>query len=111
MDRDHAYLLDIVNAAQIALSYVEDVDESEFAKNVQLQDAVIRRLEIIGEAARRVSQEVKVANPEVPWLAIIGMRNFMIHEYDNIDLDIIWSTLKRDIPYLLEQVDKLRNVD
>ena len=111
MDRDQAYLLDIVNAAQIALSYVEDIKQGEFVKNVQLQDAVIRRLEIIGEAARRVSQEVKVANPEVPWLAIIGMRNFMIHEYDNVDLDVIWSTLKRDIPLLLEQIEKLRSVD
>ena len=67
MQRDASYLRDIVEAAGLAISYVEGKDRSTFLEDVQLQDAVIRRLEIIGEAARRVSEEPRVFLPDIPW--------------------------------------------
>lgn len=72
--------------------------------DVQLQDCVIRRLEIIGEAANRVSAETKQKHPDLPWTEMIGMRNMMIHEYDNLDFEIVWETVQRDLPVLIKKL-------
>lgn len=105
MHRDGAYLLDIVASARLALSYVEGVDHAGFRSDVQLQDAVIRRLEIIGEAARRLSDEARAAVPEVPWRSVIGMRNLMIHDYDDVDLDIVWDSVHGHLPRLIAWIE------
>jgi len=102
MLRDPAWVRDICEAAQLALSYVEGVDQEAFSGDTQLQDAVIRRLEIIGEAARRVSDEMKEAHPEIPWLMMIGMRNRVIHMYDGVDMDLVWVTVRDDLPAQVE---------
>jgi len=94
MLRDVAYLVDILEAAQLALSYTDANTEEEFYNNQQCQDAVVRRLEIIGEAARRVSIEVRSAYPDLPWEEMIGLRNLLIHEYDDIDLSVVWQTVR-----------------
>jgi uncharacterized protein with HEPN domain len=78
MQRDRAHIQDIIDAARLAMSYLDKVTEEEFAHDTQIQDAVIRRIEIIGEAERRVSPELRGANPQVPWSETIGMRNLMI---------------------------------
>lgn len=90
MSRDSIYLLDIFRAAKLALSYLEGKTKDEFYSNIQCQDAVIRRLEVIGEAARRVSSAATAELPDLPWKKIVGMRNIMIHEYDDVDLAIVW---------------------
>jgi len=102
MQRDVAYLQDIQESARLALSYLADSDPHAFAEDTQLQDAVIRRLEIIGEAARRVSEETRAAHPALPWRQMIGMRNQVIHMYDGVDLHVVWSTVRDDLPALLE---------
>lgn len=79
MRRDEAYLLDILIAARRAISYLEESSREAFQKNEMLQDAVIRPLEIIGEAASRVSDEYRERHPEIPWHKMIGMRNRLIH--------------------------------
>ena len=76
MGSDQAYLLDIVQAARLALDYVQDVSRDEFLLDVRLQDSVIRRIAIIGEAARRVSLAMQEAHPAIAWAEMIGMRNF-----------------------------------
>jgi uncharacterized protein with HEPN domain len=69
-----------------------------------VQSAVIREIQVLGEAARLVSDETRTAHPEIAWSAISGMRNRVIHEYFNIDLDIVWQTIRDDIPALAEQL-------
>jgi len=101
MDRDAPHILDIVGSARLVQAYIEGVTRDTFMKNVQLQDSVIRRLEIIGEAAGRISISFRERHPAIPWSRMIGMRNRMIHTYDAVDLDIVWTTAQERIPELL----------
>lgn len=105
MPRDREYLLDILEAAKLAVAYVAEKTREDFSNDLQCQDAVIRRLEIIGEAARRISEETQNAFPDLPWNEIIGMRNVMIHEYDDVDLAIVWETVKNDLPPFIESLE------
>jgi len=98
MWRDDAYLLDILVAARKALGFMKGVTWEEFQRNELLQNAVMRPLEIIGEAARKISQETKDSHPEIPWNDMIGMRNRLIHEYFWINLQTVWDTVQNDIP-------------
>lgn len=107
MERDKSHLLDILQAAKLAVSYVEGITEEAFLKDTQRQDSVIRRIEIIGEAARRVSQDTKETLRNIPWNEMIGMRNLMIHDYDDIDLPVVWQTIRNDLPALITQFEKL----
>ena len=111
MDRDQAYLLDILDSARLALAYIKEGDKERFLRDTQCQDSVIRRIEIIGEAARRISPEIRTAYPDIPWTEMIGMRNLMIHDYDDIDLEIVWSTVQRDLPRLIDLVGPLIPTD
>lgn len=100
MSRDNVYLLDILKAAKLCISYLKGKTKEEFFQDTQCQDAVIRRLEIIGEAAGRISPITTSKLPGLPWKKMISMRNIMIHEYDDIDLAIIWDTVQNDLPSL-----------
>ena len=81
--------------------------EAAFVKDTQCQDAVIRRLEIIGEAARRLSEHTRGSLPTLPWDLMIGMRNLMIHEYDDVDLGVVWHTVQDDLPGLVAAIESL----
>ena len=107
MSRDTEYLVDILEAAKLALAYVSGKSKDEFLKDTQCQDAVIRRLEIIGEAARRISDETRAKYGKLPWKAMVGMRNVMIHEYDDIDLVIVWDTVQNDLPRLVAALEEV----
>jgi len=107
MDHDLVYLLDILQAARLAVSYVEGVVEEMFLQDTQRQDSVIRRIEIIGEAARRISPQTRTAYPDIPWNAMIGMRNLMIHAYDDVDLQTVWRTVQHDLPALIARLEDL----
>ena len=87
--------------------YVSGLSREIFLGNIQLQDSVIRRLEIIGEAAGRVSRHMRDENPDIPWSKMRGMRNWVIHRYDDIDMDLVWDTVQQDIPRLIAQVERL----
>ncbi len=106
MKRDQACLFDIAEAARLAVSYVEQSTKEEFLSDTKTQDSVIRRLEIIGEAARRISEETHNTYPDFPWKEMIGMRNFLIHDYDDVDMQVVWKTVKKDLPDL---IDKIKN--
>lgn len=105
MSRDLDYLVDIVTAARLALTYIADTSEANFLEDWQVQDAVIRRLEIIGEATRRLSENARGQVPEVPWAAMIGMRNLLIHRYDDVDPLIVWQTVQEHLPPLIEHLE------
>ena len=104
MQRDRGYLLDIRESAMLAIQYIEGKTEKEFYGDTKMQDAVIRRFEVIGEAARRISDECQSAYPGLPWMEMIGMRNIMIHEYDNVDPQIVWNTVKNSLPDLIDAI-------
>ncbi len=105
MQRDKGHLLDILEAAEIALTYVRGMSRDDFLDDLQCQDAVIRRLEIIGEASRRTSGKTQNKFSDLPWSDMIGMRNMMIHEYDGVDLYIVWETVNTDLPPLIEVIE------
>jgi uncharacterized protein with HEPN domain len=107
MRRDDAYLLDILIAARRARRFLEDLTWEEFVDSELHQDAVMRPLAIIGEAARQVSQETRDAHPELPWPQMAGMRNRLIHEYFRVDLATVWETVKNDLPPLIAVLEHL----
>jgi uncharacterized protein with HEPN domain len=107
MKRDDAYLLDILIAAHKAIGFVQGMSRKEFDASELHQTAVIRPLEIIGEAAGRVSEETRQSHPEIPWQQMIGMRNRLIHEYFRIDLDAVWDTVHKDLPELIALIEPM----
>ena len=107
MPRDSEYLLDILEAARLAMTYVAEKTKEEFEADIQYQDAVIRRLEIIGEAARRISDQTRSALPHLSWNAMIGMQSVMIHEYDDVDLSVVWDTVQNHLPGLIRSIQPL----
>jgi uncharacterized protein with HEPN domain len=107
MDRDKTYLLDILNSAELIADYTAGIKRDTFLDTIEIQDAVIRRLEIIGEATRRISNQFKEEHPDLPWKEMLGLRNFVIHEYEGIDLKVIWDTIKNNLPNLIGKVKGL----
>lgn len=106
MQRDLTYIIDIYKSAMEALSYIEDCEFAEFMQNREKQNACIRLLEVIGEAARRVSAQTKQEHPMLVWGEMIMMRNKLIHEYSRVDPAVVWETLTDDLPELLEQIKR-----
>jgi len=107
MWRDDARLLDMLLAARELDKYTEGVSFEEFDRNRLLQHAIIRLIEIVGEAARNISTEFKAAHPEIPWSGIIGMRNQLIHEYFRVDSDKVWEVVKKDMAPLIVLIEPL----
>lgn len=107
MPRDEVYLLDIVISAKKALRFVEGMTWDNFQGNELVQSAVLHPLEIIGEAARLISESYKESHPEIPWFQMIGMRNRLIHEYFRIQADTVWKTIQEDLPGLIDLIQPL----
>ncbi|MDH5785912.1 MAG: DUF86 domain-containing protein [Chromatiales bacterium] len=99
--RDPAYLWDMLQAAREVEAMLEEHDLAAFLDNLILMRAVERSVEIIGEAARRVSEVYKAAHPEVPWRQIIGQRNIIAHEYGQIDHEVLYKTVDEYVPQLI----------
>ncbi len=108
-ERDPAYLWDIVNAARGAVDYLAGVSLQDFLsrEHAITRDAVERKLEVIGEAARGVSEEFQAAHPEIPWRRIIAQRNVIAHEYGEILQERVWSVVSNEIPQLLKAIEPL----
>jgi len=106
-DKDAAYLWDMREAASKVVKFTAGVNLSEFIDNDQVHYAVERCLEILGESARRVSPEFQASHPEIPWREVIGQRNILAHEYGEIDYEILYKTVKEDIPSLIDIMKKL----
>jgi uncharacterized protein with HEPN domain len=104
MQRDLQFLLDMLQSAELIMSYTAQCSKDEFVENVQLQDSVIRRLLVIAEAARRVSESTRRTLLNISWQEINGMRNRLVHEYDDINLNILWDTIQTEIPTLIEEL-------
>jgi uncharacterized protein with HEPN domain len=98
--RDHTYLGHMLAAIERIRRYVGRKGRATFLRNALLQDAVIRNIEIVGEAAGRVSTETTSRTPEVPWREIVGMRHRLIHGYLEVNLNTVWRVVARDLPAL-----------
>ena len=106
-----SYLLHILEAIERITHYTDDMIEWTFLQNTLVQDAVIRNLEIIGEASRNIERhypEFAQANPEVPLSFAYEMRNALAHGYFKVDLEIVWKTIERDLPKLYQQIEELQ---
>ena len=101
------YLQDIVFAAQHARTHARGLTFSEFTQSHLHRSAVQWELTVIGEASARVSLDTKVAHPEIPWSQMTGMRNRIVHRYFSVDLDILWSVVREDLPDLIDRVGAL----
>ncbi len=104
---DAVFLRDILDATNYIKGYIARVTYKRFLRNKMVQDAVMRQLEIIGEAARSVSMDLRRAHPSVEWEKIIGMRNRLIHAYNRVDLDIVWEVVQIDVPSVERQIEKI----
>ncbi|MFH5834227.1 DUF86 domain-containing protein [Halalkalibaculum sp. DA384] len=103
------YLQDILESIQQIEEYLDDVNENEFYQNSEKQDAVLRRLEIIGEAVKHISDDIRDEYYEVPWRKIAGMRDIIIHEYFGVTLSMIWVVTQRDLPDLKSKIKDIIN--
>ncbi len=88
-------------------SYISGKDQETFSNDSITQDAVVRQLEIIGEATKRISKELRNKNSDVPWDDMAGMRDVLIHDYIDVDLNIVWKTASQSIPGLKALLNKL----
>lgn len=104
---DSVYLQHITDAIQRIQEYTKDIDHETFAANTLIQDGVIRQIEIIGEAAKRVSSKLQEDSQHIPWKDIVGMRNKLIHDYFGVDTDAVWDTVQKDIPVLQNGLSKI----
>ncbi len=101
------YLEDISTAIEDIASFVQGMSKRDFLADRKTINAVIRSLEVIGEAAKKIPESVRRRYPSIPWKKMAGMRDKMIHEYFGVDSAILWSTVKEDIPKLKEPIDNL----
>jgi uncharacterized protein with HEPN domain len=111
MSRDAVYLADMLDSARLICAYVEDHTLDELESETLLQDAVLRRFEVLGEAARRVSDETQQRFSSIPWQPIIAMRNLVIHQYDAVDFGIVWQTITSDLPPLIRALEQIAEDD
>lgn len=91
------YIDDMLDAIKKGMSFVEDISFSKFKEDDKTQFAVIRAIEIIGEASKKIPNEIKVQYKEVPWKEISGMRDKLIHDYIGIDIEVVWKTVEEDL--------------
>jgi uncharacterized protein with HEPN domain len=107
MWRDDAYLLDMLLAAHKVQNFTQNVAWEQFQSDELIQNAVMRQIQIIGEAARKISLQYQQAHPEIPWQGIIGMRNRLVHEYFDIIPERVWDVVEKNIPELIRLIEPL----
>ena len=104
---DSAYLLDMLLAARDALSFKEGMSFEDFARDRRTQLSVLKSVEIVGEAAAWVSEDARRVNTAIPLREIVGMRNRLVHVYFDIDLPLVWDTVRYDLPDLIARLEPL----
>ena len=104
MEKENIYKKHILDAVDTVEEYVKGLSFSEFEKNKLVRDGVIRELEVIGEAAKRLSVEFKALVPAIPWRQVTGTRDKLIHDYMSVDLEEVWQIVKSDLPSLKQKL-------
>ena len=101
------FLEHILESINLIEEYIKNKNKADFLNSKQLQDAIIRRIEIIGEASKNISDNFKKSHTEIPWKQITGMRDILIHQYFGVDLDLTWEVIETDLPKLKKQLIEL----
>ena len=107
MNRDDVTLLQIADSGNLAVEFARGLDWNDFVADLRTQAAVLYHIEVIGEAVKRLSPSFRAAHPAIPWSSIAGMRDRLIHDYSNVDLDLVWDTVGQDVPDLLRYLEPL----
>jgi len=106
---NRVYIKDILGSARQIVGYCRDYDYDKFANTKLVQDAVIRNLEIIGEAANKLTSDFRAKNPHLPIKEAIGMRNLLVHDYNYVNVEEVWKVVKEDLPVLIEQLESTKD--
>lgn len=101
----------MIDATESALRFIDQRERADLDKNEMLRFALVRAVEVIGEAASKVTPEARAELPAIPWSAVTSMRNRLIHAYFDINLDILWATVKQALPTLLAQLKSIQPPD
>jgi len=104
------YLSDIWESIIAIEEYTQPITEEDFYENRQAQDAIVRRLEIIGEAVKNIDDDFRKNYPEIPWKKIAGLRDIITHEYFGVKLERIWEVIRKDIPDLKKKMTRIKEV-
>ena len=104
---DQVYLEHILEAIVKIENFTNGISRFDFDRNVMIQDAVIRNIEIIGEATKKISKSFTQSHQEIPWSEMAGMRDKLIHDYLDVDLDVVWKTIEVDLPLLKELISNI----
>jgi uncharacterized protein with HEPN domain len=107
MWRDDAWVLDMLNACRRVQRYAQGMNGATFQGDELRQDAILRQLTILGEAAKRVSSEYRTAHPEIPWQQIVGFRDIVVHQYERVNLPRVWQIVTEDLVRLAAQLASL----
>ena len=102
------YILDMIEAIKLIEHYVESVPEVQFSQDQALQDAVVHRVQIIGEAAGKIPKEIREKFPNTPWQQIVAMKNLIIHDYAHVDEREVWRVVHADLPTLKPQLQAVK---
>ena len=101
------YLRDMLENAELALNFVQGMDYDKFFEDEKSKYAVMRALEVIGEAAGKIPENVRDSSPEIPWREITGMRNKLMHEYFGANMKVVWRTVQEDLPVIISLLKKM----
>ncbi len=104
---DKEFLSDILESIRRIELYIERMDYGEFLKDIRTQDAVVRNLEIIGEATKRLSEDLRERNPGIPWKNMAKVRDRLIHAYFGINYDVVWQIATNEIPEIKPGIEKI----
>lgn len=105
--RDSVFIAQMVEAAEAALEFSDGHTAESFAGDRLVGYAVVRAIQLIGQGARGVSGELQAAHSEIPWSGMIGMRNVVVHDYADVDLALVWKTVREDLPGLIERLNAI----
>ncbi len=108
-ERDAGLLQDMLDHAQLASAFLQGVSADQYLSDRMLQLAIERLIEIIGEAARGLSEELRAGEPDIPWRGIIGQRNVLAHEYGEVKQERIWNVASREIPILIGHLERIQS--
>jgi uncharacterized protein with HEPN domain len=104
---DDLYVGHMLDMTRKALELARGVDKTSFDADEKLQLALVHLIQVIGEAARRVSPEFQVRHPDIPWGAIVGMRHKVVHDYMGVDIEVVWDTVQNDLPGLSRMLESI----